>query len=81
MKGKKEECGVVGIPNEEWGEIIGASLIVEGEEADFDIEILKAWLKTKLPSYKIPRLYIFQEDLPRNVMGKVTKVELRGLFL
>jgi len=75
-----KECGVVGIPNEEWGEIIGASLIIEGQEADFNIEALKAWLKTKLPSYKIPRLYIFQADLPRNVMGKVTKNELKKLF-
>lgn len=77
---KIKECGVVGIPNEEWGEIIGASLIIEGEEPDFDIDALKSWLKTKLPSYKIPRLYIFQDDLPRNVMGKVTKKVLKGLF-
>ncbi len=73
-----KECGVVGIPNEEWGEIIGASLITD--ERKLDIEALKAWLKTQLPSYKIPRLYIFQEDLPRNVMGKVTKNELKKLF-
>ncbi len=78
---KIKECGVVGIPNEEWGEIIGVSLIIEGEEANFDLEDLKAWLKTKLPSYKVPRLFIFQEDLPRNVMGKVTKKELKRLFV
>lgn len=78
---KIKECGVVGIPNEEWGEIIGASLIIEGQESDFDLVALKAWLKTKLPSYKIPRLYIFQDDLPRNVMGKVTKKELKKLFI
>lgn len=75
---KIQECAVVGIPNEEWGEIIGASLIIGGET--LEVEALKAWLKTKLPSYKIPRLYIFQDDLPRNVMGKVTKKELRKFF-
>ncbi|MFK7906301.1 MAG: acyl-CoA synthetase [Chitinophagales bacterium] len=73
-----KECGVVGIPNEEWGEIIGASLITDEQELDLDA--LKVWLKNRLPSYKIPRLYIFQEDLPRNVMGKVTKNELKKLF-
>ena len=69
---------VVGIPDEEWGEIIGASLILKGNTIDLDA--LKGWLKTKLPAYQLPRKYIFQEDLPRNVMGKVTKNELKQLF-
>lgn len=73
-----KECGVVGIPDDEWGEIIGASLILSSNEIDLDA--LKDWLKDKLPAYKIPRKYIFQEDLPRNVMGKVTKKELQKLF-
>ncbi|MEO0340424.1 MAG: acyl-CoA synthetase, partial [Bacteroidota bacterium] len=73
-----KECGVVGIPDEEWGEIIGASLILEKEE--IDLEALQAWLRTKLPSYQLPRRYILQDDLPRNVMGKVTKNELKKLF-
>mgnify|MGYP001424901916 CR=1 FL=1 len=70
-----KECGVVGIPDEEWGEIIGASLILEHET--IDIEPLNLWLKEKLPAYKIPKKYIIQDDLPRNVMGKVTKSELK----
>ncbi|PCJ94970.1 MAG: long-chain fatty acid--CoA ligase [Flavobacteriaceae bacterium] len=74
-----KDCGVVGIPNDEWGEIIGASLVLDTK--DFDIEALKVWLKEKLPGYKSPRKYIFQEDLPRNVMGKVTKNELKKLFV
>jgi malonyl-CoA/methylmalonyl-CoA synthetase len=73
-----KDCGVVGIPNDEWGEIIGASLIAK--ESEIDMEALNVWLKEKLPNYKMPRKYIFQEDLPRNVMGKVTKKELQKLF-
>ena len=73
-----KECGVVGIPDEEWGEIIGASLILS--DAEIDLEALKAWLLERLPGYKIPRKYIFQEDLPRNVMGKVTKHILKTMF-
>lgn len=74
-----KECGVVGIPDEEWGEIIGASLILEHET--IDIEPLNLWLKEKLPAYKIPKKYIIQDDLPRNVMGKVTKNELKKEFI
>lgn len=73
-----KECGVVGIPDEEWGEIIGASLILKDKAVDLDQ--LRDWLKDKLPSYKFPRKYIFQDDLPRNVMGKVTKNELKKMF-
>ncbi len=73
-----KECGVVGIPDDEWGEIIGASLILATETIDLDA--LKEWLKERLPRYQLPRKYIFQSDLPRNVMGKVTKKELRKLF-
>jgi malonyl-CoA/methylmalonyl-CoA synthetase len=73
------ECAVVGIPDDEWGEIIGASLVVGDHTIDFDD--IMVWLKDKLPSYKIPRKYITQDDLPRNVMGKVTKNELKNMFV
>ncbi|MEL6718625.1 MAG: acyl-CoA synthetase [Bacteroidota bacterium] len=75
---KIKECGVVGIPDDEWGEIIGASLILGAES--LDLEELKDWLKDRLPRYQLPRKYIFQDDLPRNVMGKVTKNELKKMF-
>ena len=74
-----KECGVVGIPDEEWGEIIGASLVINEETIDF--KNIKNWLKEQLPAYKIPKRFIIQEDLPRNVMGKVTKMELKKIFL
>ncbi|NJB86872.1 malonyl-CoA/methylmalonyl-CoA synthetase [Lewinella marina] len=72
------ECAVVGLPDEEWGEVIGASLIVAGPEPD--LQSLTEWLRERLPGYKLPRRYIFQDDLPRNVMGKVTKQELKQYF-
>ncbi len=75
---KIKDCGVVGIPDEEWGEIIGASLVMN--EGTVEITELKTWLSDKLPKYKIPRRYLVQDDLPRNVMGKVTKKELQKIF-
>lgn len=70
-----KDCGVVGILDEEWGEIVAASLIAPENKPD--LKNLSAWLRERLPAYKIPRLYIFQEDLPRNTLGKVTKNELK----
>ncbi|NND31597.1 MAG: AMP-binding protein, partial [Saprospiraceae bacterium] len=73
-----KDCGVVGLPDEEWGEIIAASLVLDNHSND--LPELEAWLKERLPNYKIPRRFILQKDLPRNVMGKVTKKELQKIF-
>ena len=68
----------MGIPDLEWGEIIGASIVLK--ENKLEVNDIITWLKDKLPSYKIPRKYIFVKDLPKNVMGKVTKNEIKDLF-
>jgi malonyl-CoA/methylmalonyl-CoA synthetase len=74
-----KDCGVVGIPDPEWGEIIGAGIVAEA--GPVDIEELKSWLKTQMPAYKLPRHYLVLEELPRNVLGKVTKNTLKEHFL
>ncbi len=75
---KIKDCGVIGIPDEEWGEVVAASLVLAGENIDF--EALKNWLREQLPAYKTPRKFIVQDDLPRNAMGKVTKKALLSHF-
>ena len=75
---KIKECAVIGLPDSEWGEIVAASLIVYEKKINFND--LKLWLKEFLPSYKIPRKYIIQKELPRNTLGKVTKNELKNAF-
>lgn len=74
-----KDCGVVGISDLEWGEIIGASIVLKS--GTISIDELRTWVQERLPGYKSPRKYIFQKDLPRNVMGKVTKNELKKLFI
>ena len=37
-------------------------------------------LKAALANYKIPKLIVFAEALPRNAMGKVQKKELRQTY-
>ncbi|CAA6827353.1 MAG: Long-chain fatty acid--CoA ligase [uncultured Aureispira sp.] len=75
------DCAVVGLPNPEWGELIVACLILKGEsKTTIDLLALHQWLKERLPAYKIPRQFIIQPALPRNVLGKVTKNKLREMF-
>jgi malonyl-CoA/methylmalonyl-CoA synthetase len=72
------DCGVVGIPDEEWGEIVAACLVTSQKNIDYTE--LSNWLKERLPGYKIPRRFIIQDALPRNTLGKVTKNELKKAF-
>lgn len=72
-----KDCAVVGIPNEEWGELVAAVLVAETE---LDLIALKNWLKERLPTYKSPKVYQLVTDLPRNAMGKVVKNELKSIF-
>lgn len=72
------DCSVVGIENDEWGEVVSAALVVSS--GIIDIAELTAWLREKLPAYKLPRRYITLSELPRNAMGKVTKNELKKFF-
>lgn len=72
------DCSVIGIPNEEWGELVAAVLIVN--DKDLDLKALNTWIREKMPPYKTPRQYKIIEELPRNAMGKVTKNDLKTLF-
>lgn len=73
-----KDCAVIGIPDAEWGEIIGA--VIVPSEGKVLPDNLKSWLMDRLPKYKIPRSCIALDELPRNAMGKVTKKELQPLF-
>lgn len=71
------DCGVIGLADEEWGEIVGAVLIAS---EPIDLAELNQWVRTQMAAYKVPRHYRIVTELPRNAMGKVTKNDLKKLF-
>lgn len=72
------DCSVLGVPNEEWGELVAAVLILK--DNSLNNSELNEYMKSKLPGYKCPKIYKTIEELPKNAMGKVVKNELKGLF-
>lgn len=72
------DCSVVGLPNEEWGELVAAALLVK--DPTIDTKELSNWLRQKMPAYKTPRKFVMVNDLPRNAMGKIVKNEVKKLF-
>lgn len=74
-----DDCSVVGIDNEEWGELVAAALVISSQAINTDE--LTIWIREKMPAYKTPRRYKIVAELPRNSMGKVTKNELKKIFI
>ncbi len=69
-------AAVIGIPNDEWGEIV-AAFVVPAKDASIDEEKIRLFLGDKLAKYKIPRTIRFVENLPYTPSGKVMKYKLR----
>jgi long-chain acyl-CoA synthetase len=72
---KIREAAVVGVPHDEWGEEIGAAVVLhEGEE--MAPEEVSAYVKERIAAYKYPRVVWFLDDLPKGPTGKILKREI-----
>jgi malonyl-CoA/methylmalonyl-CoA synthetase len=69
------DCCVVGIDDDEWGELVIAAIVPKNDNTD--LTELNAWMRTQMPAYKTPRQYKLIPELPRNAMGKVTKNDVK----
>lgn len=73
------ECAVVGIPDDEWGERVAVA-IVSIADTTIDLTELRDWAREKLAPYKLPTRLQTVDALPRNAMGKVQKPAIRSQF-
>lgn len=72
-----DECAVVGLPSEAWGQKVAAVVVVsEKSHESMSLQQLRSALKPRITAYKIPQDMEIVEALPRNAMGKVNKKEL-----
>ena len=75
-----QECAVIGIPHEEWGEQVHAVIVLhEGQSLTQDE--LKKHCSELIAGYKCPRSVTFQKELlPVSGAGKILKTEIRKPF-
>lgn len=71
-----EECAVVGMPHEEYGEAVTAFVKLKKDKVP-DGGALIRYCKERMAPYKAPKRVIFLEELPKTPQGKILKRELR----
>ncbi len=72
---KIREAAVVGVPHDEWGEEIGAAVVLhEGQE--MAPEEVSSYVKERIAAYKYPRAVWFLDELPKGPTGKILKREI-----
>jgi len=72
---KVDQVCVLGIESEEYGEMICAAII--RKSADLTDSELDTWSREHLSGYKIPRKWVFVDELPKNLAGKVVRKQLK----
>jgi 2-aminobenzoate-CoA ligase len=75
------ECGVVGMPDPERGQVVAAYVVLRpGVAASEEMcATLQAYVKAEIAPYKYPRRVIFVDALPRTETGKLQRFRLRQL--
>jgi long-chain acyl-CoA synthetase len=74
------DCAVLGVPDDEWGEILYA-VVQRQDGSSLDADGVVAWCREHLADYKRPRVVEFVDELPRDPNGKVRKPKLREGWL
>lgn len=67
------EAAVVGHRSSEMGEEVAAFIIAKSKVTEQE---LVEFCRARLAPYKIPRMIYFVEDMPKNSLGKILKLEL-----
>jgi len=79
-----EDAAVVGVPDDRWGEI-GVAFVVLRPDVRMAPEALArdlaAYLEDRLARFKVPKHFRRLDEMPRTPYGKVIKGELRERFL
>jgi fatty-acyl-CoA synthase len=66
------QVAVLGVPDDRWGEAAVAVVVPVADRAPEPAD-LEAFLRRHMAAFKVPRRFVFTDDLPRTASGKVQK--------
>jgi O-succinylbenzoic acid--CoA ligase len=72
------DCGVVGLPDPEWGEAVCAAIVAANEP--FSEESVREFLRGQLDTRKLPKRVFLVPAIPRSPLGKIIRPRLRELL-
>jgi long-chain acyl-CoA synthetase len=73
------ECAVFAVPDDQWGEVVAVAVVVRAGSTTTEAD-LQAHCRDALAGYKVPRLVVVVDELPRTGAGKILKRALRAPF-
>jgi len=73
---KVQEAAVIGLPDERTGEMIKAFIVLKEGKSATEEEI-NTFCREQLAAYKVPRVIEYRSELPKSMVGKVLRRELR----
>jgi fatty-acyl-CoA synthase len=73
-----ENVQVVGVPDEKYGEVVGAFVILE-RGANISEEEIQEFARSKIASYKVPKYVFIVSEYPMTASGKIQKYKLREM--
>lgn len=73
-----EQAQVVGVPDEKYGEVVGAFVMLK-PGADVTEDDVKEFSRSRIAAYKVPKYVFFGHDYPLTASGKVQKFKLREI--
>ncbi|MBH0054725.1 MULTISPECIES: long-chain-fatty-acid--CoA ligase [unclassified Salinibacterium] len=74
------DAAVVGLPSTHSGEDVAAAVVL-AQGASLDQEAVRSFLREHLSAYKVPKTIVSVDDLPRSLIGKVLRRQVRDELL
>jgi len=74
------DIAVVGIPDRRRGEMVVAGVVLK-PDATLDEDAIRAFAKERLTGYKVPRQFFAFDDLPKSMLGKVLRTQVRDQII
>ena len=74
------DAAVVGLPSDHSGEEVAAAIVIDSG-TEVDVEAIREYARSILTPYKVPRRIFIVDELPKSLIGKVLRRQVREKLL